>query len=315
MAIVRAQTSINLINPSVWYGDLIAANSSEIVVSDGYLTAVYSGSGFQFRGDYLVGGTLTGFEQFDPYGLQYEIYDFAVSASVAASYLENNDLRGLYSIALSGRDTIYGSAYDDDLAGFAGNDIFYTGGGHDAVDGGSGLDMVIYDNPGSDYVVDIFSGSMMVTDLYSNSMDNLVSVERLGFSDGTLAFDEGAAQNYRLYQAAFGRTPDKAGLSYWVDHMDHGGSLISAAGNFLGSAEFQSLYGPNPTSAEYVNLLYLNVLGRGADQGGYDYWLGAMASGMGRDTVLVEFSESWENRDNVAGEIASGIWLDYYVTV
>src|SRR5690606_38893121 len=144
-----------------------------------------------------------------------------------------------------------GSAFDDDLAGYAGNDIFYTGGGHDAVHGGAGLDMVIYDNPGRDYVIDIYSGgNMMVTDRYSSSMDNLVSVERLGFSDGTLAFDEGAAQNYRLYQAAFGRTPDQAGLSYWVDHMDRGGSLISTAGNFLGSAEFQSLYGFNPSATD-----------------------------------------------------------------
>ncbi|MEO3387620.1 DUF4214 domain-containing protein [Mesorhizobium sp. CAU 1741] len=315
MATVRAETSINLIDPAVWYGDLVAAYSNEIEVSDGYLTAVYSGYGFQFSGDYLVGGTLTGFEQYDPYGLQYGIYDFAVSASLAASYLENNDTQGLYSLALSGRDTVYGSSVDDDLAGYSGNDIFYGGGGQDYVDGGSGVDMVIYDHPGDDYVVDIFSGNMIVSDLYSNDADNLVSVERLGFTDGTLAFDEGAAQNYRLYQAAFGRTPDKAGLSYWVDHMDDGGTLLSAAGNFLGSAEFQGLYGSNPTSAEYVNLLYLNVLGREADQGGYDYWLGAMSSGLGRDSVLVEFSESFENRDNVASEIASGIWLDYYVTV
>ena len=47
-----------------------------------------------------------------------------------------------------------------------------------------------------------------------------------------------------------------------------------------------------------------------AEAGGAAYWLGELEEGMGRENVLASFSESAENRVNVAGQTQDGILLD-----
>jgi hypothetical protein len=48
----------------------------------------------------------------------------------------------------------------------------------------------------------------------AGTVDQLSGVERIAFSDATIALDIAgtAGQVYRIYQAAFSRTPDKPGL-------------------------------------------------------------------------------------------------------
>lgn len=135
-------------------------------------------------------------------------------------------------------------------------------------------------------------------------------IDRLKFLDGFLAFDfDGAAgQSYRVYQAAFDRTPDVPGLSYWIDIMDTGTSLFDVAAGFVGSAEFQSIYGSNPTAAEFVAKLYLNILGREGEADGLAYWEGQLNGGVSMAQVLASFSETPENKAGVAGVIEDGIW-------
>jgi hypothetical protein len=90
----------------------------------------------------------------------------------------------------------------------------------------------VLSNDGSNY---------SVYDFLNGSTTTLANVERLQFSDQTVALDIGgnAGESYRLYQAAFNRTPDKVGLGYWIDAMDHGNSLMHVAGSFIDSAEFR----------------------------------------------------------------------------
>ena len=67
--------------------------------------------------------------------------------------------------------------------------------------------------------------------------------------------------------------------------------------SLLGSAEFAQRYGENVSDSIYVNTLYKNVLGRDADTGGLNYWLGQLNSGAEtRYEVLLGFSESAENK-------------------
>ncbi len=143
----------------------------------------------------------------------------------------------------------------------------------------------------------------------SSGTDTQVNIERLQFADINLAFDitGNAGQVYRLYQAAFDRTPDVPGLSDWLRGMDAGLALQKVATGFIGSAEFQGLYGANPTNAQFINLLYANVLNRTPDQGGYDYWSDQMDLGLTRELVLIGFSESAENQAAVLPAIQGGI--------
>ncbi|WP_194725882.1 DUF4214 domain-containing protein [Noviherbaspirillum malthae] len=108
------------------------------------------------------------------------------------------------------------------------------------------------------------------------------------------------AQAYRLYQAAFDRAPDQPGLNFWINHMGNGLSLTGVAASFIGSNEFQTLYGANPSTTEFVTRLYSNVLNRAPDAAGQAHWEAALNGGtLTRAQVLMSFSESAENRANV----------------
>lgn len=196
------------------------------------------------------------------------------------------------------------------------NDIVKAGIGNDTVYGGGGKDTVIIDNGafgGTKFKDFKFSkaadGGTVLTD--GKFTTTLYDVERVQFSDGVVAFDNAgiAGQAYRLYQAAFDRTPDASGLNFWVKNMDAGGGLNAAASSFITSAEFKSKYG-SLSDTGFVDQLYKNVLGRSADKGGIDFWVGQLETHkLVRAGVLAGFSESGENVVLVAPAIDNGIWL------
>ena len=106
------------------------------------------------------------------------------------------------------------------------------------------------------------------------------------------------AKMFRLYNAAFARFPDADGLQYWIGNFSSGiDDERAVSSSFLDSTEFKERYGDNITHETYVQNLYLNVLYRELDQGGYDYWVGNLNNGVEqRHEVLLGFSESAENK-------------------
>jgi methionine-rich copper-binding protein CopC len=193
------------------------------------------------------------------------------------------------------------------------NESFSSGIGNDDINGGQGTDTVLYNINRSNFTVTKNSNGYTVTDnTGAAGTDTLTNIERLQFSDMSLALDinGNAGQSYRLYQAAFNRTPDNGGLKYWIGIMDSGISLQDVSSAFLLSNEFKTLYGASPTNGEFVNRLYSNVLHRAPDQGGYNYWVGLLDNHQinARDT-LINFSESNENQLALIGVIQDGIPL------
>ncbi len=101
----------------------------------------------------------------------------------------------------------------------------------------------------------------------------------LGFSDSfeykqdTLATigDKDMSEAYRLYQAAFNRTPDVASLEYWTGDLDSGASPLQVAQSLAGSTEFYSMFAGLSAGAE-VNLMYENVFHQAGDPAGVGYW-------------------------------------------
>ncbi|GAB3471435.1 hypothetical protein GCM10027321_43260 [Massilia terrae] len=198
----------------------------------------------------------------------------------------------------------------DHLTGTTGNNVFVSGTGSHVIDGGGGLDTVTYSGAHTAYTVTTGTAGLTVTGGAGAVQDTLTNIERLQFSDETMAFDISgtAGQAYRLYQAAFGRTPDAAGLGYWIKAMDNGMSLDQASNGFVASQEFANLYGPNSSDSLFVQTLYMNVLHRSGDQAGYDFWMAAIQQhGESRAQVLSNFSESAENQAQVIGTIQHGI--------
>ena len=214
----------------------------------------------------------------------------------------------------NGNDSVVGSNYSDTLYGDAGNDTLAGGAGNDAIDGGSGVDTATHSSRSkSNYTVSQSGSTYIVTDKTGvDGTDTLTNIERIQFSDMTVALDISgiAGQAYRVYQAAFNRTPDNGGLKYWIGLMDSGYTLAGVASGFIASAEFKTLYGSNPTNELFVSKLYDNVLHRTPDEGGYNYWVGLLNTKK-IDTIstLINFSESTENQAGVIGVIQNGIEL------
>jgi len=168
------------------------------------------------------------------------------------------------------------------------------------------------DYPTLDYLPDLIytemagSRDLPFAPIGTAGTDTLANIERLLFSDGSLAFDiAGAAgQAYRIYQAAFDRVPDKAGLGYWIYQMEQGMGVREVAARFIDSPEFRSLYGTNPSTGSLVDAIYSNVLHRAPDQGGHDFYVNQIATGQkSLAQVLADFSESPENQVQVIGVI------------
>ena len=184
--------------------------------------------------------------------------------------------------------------------------------GNDTLRGGAGLDTAAYQHARADYTIQKTATGYSVQDTKgSEGTDQLSGIERLQFSDGVLAFDTTtgtAGQAYRLYQAAFDRTPDAAGLGYWIGAMDKGVRLIDVAQGFVQSNEFKTLYGATPTNAELVTHLYSNVLHRAPDAGGAAYWLDLLDQHrITAADALASFSESAENVAALVGATQNGI--------
>ena len=228
----------------------------------------------------------------------------------------------------------------DFVKGRAGNDIFYGYGGPDGTTqssadtfhGGDGIDTSAYRNKKADYTIEKVSwlwnpdtdqselSGLFVTDKTGlDGIDCLYQVERLKFSDYTLAYDTSgtAGQTYRIYKAAFDRDPmdgDKAGLGYWVAMMDDGMAIEEVALRFIDSTEFRTQYGSSPTNAEFLTRVYSNVLDRIPDDDGLAWWVNAMNTDITKTwgKVLADFSESAENQANVASLIAEGIIYEHW---
>ncbi len=100
----------------------------------------------------------------------------------------------------------------------------------------------------------------------------------------------------RLYQGFFDRAPDAPGLQGWVNAIRAGTiTLAQIANGFVGSVEFQSIFGTNPDPTTFVTALYHNVLGRAPDTPGLTGWVNALASGqLSFAQVALGFTESPE---------------------
>jgi len=258
-----------------------------------------------------------------------------------------------------GNDTLVGGEGTDNLSGGAGNDTLDPGPGEDLIsggtgddtlfvrgasqtflgdpgndrftvvemggylDGGDGIDTVNYPLASARYVITRLNGMAFTVeqDGVSQSLEN---VEHLRFSDRAIALDiDGyAGQAYRLYSAAFNRTPDPAGLGFYIWGLESGTvSLNVAAQTFFSSQEFEKAYGNNPSNERYVDALYRNVHQRTPDAGGLDFWIAALENRGGefgrqfsREEVLTAFSESAENKLKVIGSIENGFEFSPYST-
>jgi len=122
-----------------------------------------------------------------------------------------------------------------------------------------------------------------------------------GDAPGTPGADDSlvVAQNVTLfYTETLGRAPETAGLNFWIDQVEGGLSLERLADAFIDSFEFASAVG-DPDGMDdrtFVETLYDDLLERGSDDAGAEFWTGFLGSGGTRAELVLAFVISDENR-------------------
>ena len=222
----------------------------------------------------------------------------------------------------AGSDSVLGGAGAEWLFGGAGDDRLRGDEGDDRLDGGLGRDEARFAGKRADYQTSRDGeGRLIISG--PDGRDTLVGIERLVFEDRALAFDADGmgGKTYRLYKAAYDRTPDPEGIGFWMAFLDNGFDMLTAANNFLNSEEFRTLYDNDPATPglqepsieTFVTKLYRHVLQRAPEGEGYTFWVDAMYNRGGtfgkaysRGEVLMAFAESRENQVKVVGLIEQG---------
>jgi hypothetical protein len=101
------------------------------------------------------------------------------------------------------------------------------------------------------------------------------------------------------YLTGLAREPDPNGLNHWADFLGSGGTAAQLAQMISQSPEFQSLHSQQSDPA-YIDSLYQSGLGRPADAGGLQNWLGALQGGtLDRAGVLTGIAQSAESQQHL----------------
>ena len=299
---------------SVFHVDFTApvAPTISVVLTDGGNQPGFSGTGeagttiqIVKAGDWIeIGRTVVGANgqwQLNSAPLPNGNYEVRVSSSDKA----DNATSGQVATAMTISNAL-------NQTGDGANNVFTMGAGSAAVDGKGGRDTAVYSSVSDNFVIERGVYGVTVRDTTGQGgTDNLINVERIKFNDTMVALDinGNAGQMYRLYQAAYDRVPDQAGLKFWIDVMDTGNyALSNIAEFFLKQDEFLAVYGTDPSDKEFVYKLYNHVLHREPDPAGAQWWIDRVEDQTStRAEMLSFFSEGFENQALVIASINNGI--------
>jgi hypothetical protein len=169
-----------------------------------------------------------------------------------------------------GADSISGGSASDAVTAGPGDDHLLGLDGDDLLDGGANFDIAQYEGPLSNFFIEPVDvsgwsqtasrGWVLSDSIGSEGIDTLVSIERVAFSDGFLALDlDGHAGDVaKVLGAVFG-----ADAVYNPDYVGVGLQLVDSGLNMHQLAEVALAFrlGPQPSSAQVVELLFTNLVG------------------------------------------------------
>lgn len=186
MATLTFYQTASMTNPSIWYGTVTQATSTQLSLNNfAGSSATYYGNNLSYSGSTVVGGTVTNYVNYRNFSIDYIATGLNIDAATLANFINSGNLIGAQALALIGNDLITGSVYSDTLVGYFGDDTFNGGAGNDSIIGGPGDDTAIYTQARNFYTISAIDGGYQVSG--PNGIDILYSVENLRFSDGTIS--------------------------------------------------------------------------------------------------------------------------------
>ncbi len=161
----------------------------------------------------------------------------------------------------AGNDTLIGNDANNLLDGGAGADTLIGGVGNDTMDGGAGIDTAAFSVARASYVITRTGATTTVqAKTGTDGIDTLTNVERLKFSDFSVALDVSgnAGTAAKILGAVFGKAAvaNKEYVGIGLGLLDGGMSYLNLMQLALNAA-----LGAGASNAEVVKLLYTNVVG------------------------------------------------------
>jgi|GEM_PF-1828769 len=194
-------------------------------------------------------------------------------------------------------DIIIGYKASETLDGGAGNDLITGGGGNDTINGGSGIDTAIFIGITKGYKISIGSSSVQITsDTTTDGIDTLTNIERLTFSDKSIAIDlnGNAGSTAKVIGAVLGKSqvqnPTYVGLG--LSYLDKGMSysdLGALALNAIGAT----------TNDAVVSTLWKNVIGTEATMAIKAPYIKMLTDGMKVGDLVVLAADTSFNTANI----------------
>jgi hypothetical protein len=214
--------------------------------------------------------------------------------------------------ATTGADTVIGNELDNTLFGLAGNDLLVGGLGNDLIDGGTGLDTVRVDdhyglqNARNYSLARLTDGSWNVSfigptiatypQLATNGSDTLLNVERLQFTDKSIALDldGNAGKAAKIIGSVLGSAsvfnPTFVGIG--LNYLDKGMSYAE-----LGELALKAIGAMNADAI--VSTLWRNVVGFDASYEQKAPYIKMLSEGMKTGDLVVLAADTSFNTTNI----------------
>ena len=207
-----------------------------------------------------------------------------------------------------------GSAGSDTVLGYAGNDTIEGGGSDDVLDGGLGIDTAVYSGLRSSYTLTKTGNGFTVTDTSGlEGTDTLKNVERLKFSNGSIALDVGATQSAGAAQLLLGAVLGKDLLATKkpligtaIDLFDQGYNLQQLSGALMRLDIWGLLANggqPGSTNTQIANYLLKTVLKAAPDAA----TLNASVLALDTETGAAQGNFLWHLAESAANQIQVGL--------
>ena len=144
------------------------------------------------------------------------------------------------------------------------------------------------------YTYTVYSGVNKIATIIANTLDphlsgNIENISLVNLNKSPQMSDYGFINT--LYGEFFNRAADGDGVRHWVNKLASGMTATEIGKAFLQSAEYT--YHTTDTKS-FVEDLYHDVFGRSADNGGLEFWISKIDSGMAKINVVGQFLSSPE---------------------
>jgi len=314
MATVNLYTQTDMSNSVIWYGTVYIANSSQILLSNGYYGGIYYGSGFKYSGYSVTGGTLTGYDgaiNVNTYSLTYNltisVRDLNLNAKTAYNYIQSGNALGLQEWALSGNDALNGSIYNDTLLSYNGNDTLNGGLGNDTMVGGTDNDTYIVDsisdvvteslNQGTDVIQSsvTYTASANVENLTLTGSSNIDATgnslaNTLTGNSGNNTLDGGAGNDIMVGGAGNDTYIVDSASDVITEGSNAGTDTIQSSITYITSANVEHLTLTDSTNINGTGNTLNNTLTGNTGNNTLDGGAGidTMIGGLGNDTYIVD---------------------------